>query len=113
MRVVIVVMSLLALGGCSLAATAPALVPPLAGLEGASIMGTKKSLVDHYVSYVTGKNCSTLRRDEGRTYCEEDEGGPPEEIYCYRTLGNVTCYAKPQPDMERVGRVAPGSPPPR
>ena len=114
MRVVILLTTLLALAGCSLVAAAPSLVPPLAGLEGVSIMGTKKSLADHYVSLTTGKHCSILRRDEGRTYCEEDEKATPEEVYCYRTLGNVTCYDKPQKDNpDRVGHIAPGSPPPR
>lgn len=104
----------LALTGCSLASTAPGFVPPLAGLEGASVIATDKTLIDHYVSYATGKNCSIIRREQGRTYCEEDELGESEEVYCYRTLGNVNCYAEPVPGKQQwIGHRVPGTGPPR
>ena len=114
MRLTVLILGGVLLGGCSVAATAPTLVPPLAGLEGASVIGTDKTLIDHYVSFTTGKNCSIVRREQGRTYCEEDEGGPADEVYCYPTLGKVTCYAEPQPGkQQKVGHTAPGAGTPR
>ncbi len=95
----------LVLGGCSLVSSSPGSVPPLAGIEIFSVIGTDKTLTDHLVSFSTGKNCSTIRRNLGQTYCEEDEITVPEEIYCYRTLGKVNCYAEPNPFDNRVKAV--------
>ena len=41
----------------------------------------------------------------GLTYCEEDEIVPAPEVYCYQTLGKVTCYDKPDPHKGRHQRV--------
>lgn len=98
-------LSLLLLGGCSLATAAPGSVPSLAGVEAVTVIGTDKTLGDHIVSFTTGKNCSTIRRKTGQTYCEEDEVMPPEEIYCYRTLGKVSCYGEPRPASEHYNTV--------
>ena len=100
MKTRLALLSLLALGGCSLATGAPGSVPSLAGVEAVTVIGTDKTLGDHIVSFTTGKNCSTVRRQTGQTYCEEDEVVPPEEIYCYRTLGRVSCYRTPRPKSE-------------
>ncbi|MBL4747979.1 MAG: hypothetical protein JKY17_04140 [Magnetovibrio sp.] len=59
-------------------------------------MGTKKTLADHIVSFQTGKDCSTVREEKGRTYCVEDEPNPIPKVTCYRTLGDVMCYSKPE-----------------
>ncbi len=106
----------LVLGGCSLATATPGTVPPLIGIEAISLIGTDKTLADHFVSFSRGKNCSTVRRQTGQTYCEEDEVTQPEEIYCYRTLGKVNCYAQPNPFDARngtVGHTPPGAGPAR
>jgi len=69
-------------------------------------MGTDKTLTDHLVSLKTGKDCSTVRVERGRTYCKEDEPNPVATVHCYPSIGDVTCYAQAnparQPD-ERVG----------
>jgi len=59
-------------------------------------MASDKTLVDHLVSYNSGKDCSTVRTEQGRTYCREDEPNPAYAGYCYPTIGDVTCYAEPQ-----------------
>ena len=69
--------------------------PTIAVVNGATIMATDKTVIDHVVSISSGKNCSTVRRELGMYYCEEDEPKGDRKIYCYRTLGNVTCYEKP------------------
>jgi len=69
-------------------------------------MGTDKTLTDHLVSYRTGKDCSTVRTEQGRTYCKEDEPNPVAAVHCYPSLGDVTCYADANPARkpdERLG----------
>lgn len=83
-------------------------MPSLAGFEGLSVVGTKKTLKDHLVSFSTGKDCSTIRKERGQTYCVEDEITTPEEIYCYNTLGAINCFGEPQdyaPDVKMVGHT--------
>ena len=81
----------------------------LAPAEGVSLMGTEKTLGDHLISLSSGKNCSTVRREQGLTYCEEDMPQIRQNIYCYRDLGGVTCYDKADPhgmnqNQQRVDR---------
>jgi len=85
----------LALGGCSLA------TPASIG----TVVGTDKTIVDHVVSWSSGKNCSQVRREQGLHYCEEDEPSANPEVYCYKTLGSVTCYAKPNPHDPRSRKI--------
>lgn len=73
-----------------------------AGVEAVSLMGSDKTLVDHAVSYGSGKDCSTLRRERGQTYCVEDQAVVRPNIYCYRDLGGVTCYDRP--DQSNTGK---------
>jgi len=88
----IVVLGLLGvvLGACSL-------VPGFAQVEGATVIGTKKTISDHVISLASGKDCSTIRKDRGLTYCVEDEAVITPNIYCYKTLATVTCYDRPDP----------------
>ena len=106
----------LLLSACTLVTAGPTMMPGLAGIEGATVVGTGKTITDHVVSMTSGKNCSSLRRNTGRTYCEEDEVSVPDEVYCYNTLGNVTCYSRPAPHGEEqntVGHIAAGAGPAR
>ena len=71
------------------------------------MVGSQKTLGDHIISYVSGKDCSTVRRNLGRTYCVEDEPNPVPRVFCYPTIGKVTCYDRPDPrrqPFEKVGR---------
>jgi hypothetical protein len=81
---------LAAISGCSM-------VPTFAAAEGVSTVLTKKTITDHIVSLASGKNCSTVRVSRGQSYCVEDEINPPTNVYCYRTLGSVSCYNKRNP----------------
>ncbi len=91
MRALIAAIILISLSACS------ALFPPVAAVEGVSAVSTGKTLSDHVVSYASGKNCSTVRSNSGRTYCEENEPNPTPKIWCYRTLGQPVCYDRPDP----------------
>ncbi len=76
-------------------------------VNGATVVGSEKTLGDHIISYVSGINCSTVRRNLGRTYCEEDEPNPVPRVFCYPTIGKITCYDTPDPrrqPFEKVGR---------
>lgn len=70
---------------------------PIAAYEGASAVGSGKTISDHVVSFASGKNCSTIRSNTGRTYCEEDEPNPTPKVWCYRTIGKAVCYDRPDP----------------
>lgn len=72
-------------------------IPPYALTDWAIIGLTEKTVEDHVVSFASGKNCSTVRTDQGRTYCVEDEKNPEPKGHCYRTIGEVTCYDRPDP----------------
>lgn len=95
MRVFAVLTFLIVLSGCS------SYVPGYAQVEGAIVIGTEKTLSDHIVSFTSGKNCSTVRKEKGMTYCEEDELQVRQNIYCYKTLATVTCYDRPDPNPGR------------
>jgi hypothetical protein len=92
MRIVAAVICLLPLlGGCD------SVWKPATALDGASVIFTDKTLGDHLISVGSGKDCSSVRTELGLTYCKEDEISLTPAVYCYRTLGSVDCYAKPDP----------------
>ena len=106
----------MALSGCSAASTAPTNFPHLLGVNGASVIGTGKTITDHVVSFTSGKNCSTIRRNTGHHYCEEDEVAVPDNVFCYTTLGDITCYNRPAPLAESkrfIGKIPAGAGPVR
>lgn len=84
--------------GCSL-------FPPLAAVEGVSVIGTDKTFTDHVVSLSSGKHCSTLRTQADLPYCEEDEDRARVPRFCYRTLADVVCYDRPDPHGGRQQEV--------
>lgn len=90
MRVLAIFAVLGFLAGCSS-------IPGVAQIQGVSVIGTDKTIEDHAISLASGKNCSTIRREKGLTYCEEDEPKVKPNIYCYKTLAKVTCYDRPNP----------------
>ena len=83
--------------GCSAVTNAPVNMKGMMAIDGMTVVTTGKTVSDHVISYASGKNCSTIRRQIGQNFCEEDDLSEPEEIFCYNTLGNVNCFLKPQP----------------
>lgn len=70
----------------------------LLGADVVSLANTRKTMADHVMSMVSGKDCSTLRAQDGEDYCTERVKWRPREIqqvYCYRSLGAPTCYDRP------------------
>ena len=94
MRLGVAILGLLLLSGCGFLVA-----------DGVSVIGTDKTIEDHFVSLTSGKNCSTVRTEQGLAYCEEDEVNLQPNVYCYRTLGKVTCYDKPDPYRNKQQKV--------
>lgn len=69
----------------------------VAAVGAGTVALTDKTPVDHVVSLVSGKDCSLVRRQRGLAYCVEDEITLPVRVHCYPTLGEVNCYAAPDP----------------
>jgi len=89
--------AILALGGCD-AMYDVAVHPVTMGVTAvnvASVVATDKTVPDHVVSLVTGHDCSLVRYSTGGYYCVEPMvANTPVEtrLYCYRSLGGITCY---------------------
>jgi len=77
----------------------------MVGASVASFATTDKFLPDHAVSYVTGEDCSALQMEQTGEYCrtpaeiaeaeaaeEARRSAAAPDMYCYRTLGDITCY---------------------
>lgn len=69
----------------------------LAILEVLSVVNTKKTLPDHVATWVTGKDCSTIRAQRGGAWCVDWPAppAPPQQVYCYASLAKPSCYAQP------------------
>ena len=96
-RLLTLIIAVMGLAACSGTSAYMANFPQMVGIEGVTVVGTGKTIGDHIISFATGKNCSTVRKNTGKHYCEEDEVAMPEEVYCYNTLGEVSCYGEPRP----------------
>lgn len=86
-----------ALAGCTIIASG---IPGVAEVDALTVVGTDKTITDHIISLTSGKNCSTVRREKGMHYCEEDEPKVEPAVYCYKTLASVSCYDRPDPYKE-------------
>lgn len=76
-------------------------------VEGATTVMSDKTASDHLISWMSGKDCSYVRTERGLTYCAEDEVIIEPRVYCYKTLGSVSCYNEPDPRRspdELIGR---------
>ncbi len=92
------------------------LMPALSGCvglavagAGAAAFGQGKTPIDHTVSWIEGKDCSSIRSRQGLTYCVEDERQPPYSAHCFRTLGEVTCYTEQRPYPGRQAALFSGT----
>ncbi len=45
---------------------------------------------------MTGIDCSMVRMQQGRPYCNTWEPAPERPPYCTRSLGTVDCWSNPQ-----------------
>jgi len=86
----------------------------MAGASLVTFVTTDRTVSDHVIGALTDKDCSTLRMvNEGSSLCRDPaetaektavRNGPGAETqmaatprYCYRELGQVSCYDRPRP----------------
>lgn len=75
-----------------------------------TLNATKKTVSDHIVSAVVGRDCSIISLQETGAYCPEQVVVDRSDVYCYRTLAGVDCHTLPDP--YKNSRTALASPPP-
>ena len=90
LRVLVVLAVSLPTGGC-LETTATVAAVAVAGVP---VFG--RTLPDVVVSAVSGKDCSLVRLDAGKTYCAPQEPAPARPMVCTRSLGTVDCWSNPE-----------------
>jgi len=87
---------LLGLSGCAASAV-------FVGANMATLMHGKKTIPDFAVSAQKKQNCSLLHASRNEPYCQPTPADTSrqalavmaESRYCYRTLGGVSCYDRP------------------
>ncbi|WP_264715899.1 hypothetical protein [Limobrevibacterium gyesilva] len=67
-----------------------------AALNVGSVPVFGRSIPDVAVSLVSGKDCSVVRLEQGKSYCREAEPPPPRPPFCTRSLGTVDCWSNPE-----------------
>jgi hypothetical protein len=79
-----------------------------AGVTVGSIAVIQRSPLDAVYSAVTGKDCSIVRMEQGKSYCRPVEPPPEAPPYCTRSLGVVDCWRDPASLPDRPPEVADG-----
>jgi len=89
--------AVIGLGACD-----PTTTAVVAGASLATLIHTDKTLLDHAASYATDEDCSILHSAHNEAYCQPPASDTPDALmammathYCYRTLGGVSCYDRP------------------
>ncbi len=82
----------------------------------ATFIHSDKTVVDLIVSNSTGRDCSILYAANDQNYCKPTEPIEPGQValmsstlYCYRTLGGVSCYDRPDYTASSQTRIVFGN----
>ena len=75
-----------------------------------SVIQSEETLSDKALSWATNQRCSIFQAARGEPYCQPAAPELPEQ-YCYRNLGGVTCYTRP--DAHASSEVAVFAQPPK
>jgi hypothetical protein len=81
---------LLPLAGCGVSANLAAVVGVAA--TAGTVATIQRTHFDAVYSLLTGRDCSMVRQDEGKTYCRPVEPEPEPPPFCTRSLGAVDCW---------------------
>jgi hypothetical protein len=84
---------ILALTGCGTSETVALVVGT--GAVVASVATIQRTPLDALYSLVTGRDCSLVRLDQGKTYCRPVEPPPEPPTFCTRSLATVDCWKDP------------------
>ena len=87
---------------CLLGLSACDPVTLFAGANLTTLAHTGKSIPDFFMSSQTKKNCSIVHASRNEEYCQDAPPSQAETLaaladtrYCYRTLGGIDCYDRP------------------
>jgi hypothetical protein len=86
-------LTFLPFAGCGMSDNLTAIVG--VGANVATIAAIQRSPADAVYSWWTGRDCSIVRLDEGKTYCRPVEPPPEPPVFCTRSLGSVDCWQDP------------------
>jgi len=73
----------------------------LSGASVISVVETGKTISDHAMSVATGQDCSIQHTFAGMSWCqsqEEEMPDPSANLVCYRSIAEVTCYPRYNPN---------------
>lgn len=92
----------LSLAGCD---WTPGLIGAVvAGTTIGSVAAIQRAPPDALYSLMTGRDCSVVRLDQGKTYCRAVEPPPASPEFCTRSLGVVDCWQ----NLDRMPDHPPG-----
>ena len=89
----ILLLTLLGLAGCGITDNLMAFIGVTANV--ASVTAIQRTPGDAVYSLVTGRDCSIVRLDEGKTYCRPIEPKPQPPPFCTRSIGAIDCWQNP------------------
>jgi hypothetical protein len=99
-------LGLLGLSGCTwvpeMIATA------VIGTSAGSVSALGRAPPDVVVSLITGRDCSAVRLEQGKSYCRPTEPKPEPPPFCTRTLAAVECWQDPATLTDHPKEVADG-----
>jgi hypothetical protein len=102
----LLLLPLVLLAGCEV--TGPQAAIGLVAVTAVSVAAIQRTPIDAAYSMITGKDCSVVRLDQGKTYCRPTEPPPDAPPYCTRSLGQVDCWQTPAALPNRPPEVADG-----
>ena len=94
------------LAACHTLPTTPLAV--LAGVEAASVVVFGRDVGDIVVSAASGRDCSIVRLDRGKSYCRPLDPPPARPAFCTRSLAGVDCWSNPEALPAHTREVADG-----
>ncbi len=65
------------------------------GANVGSVAAIHRTPADAMYSWWTGRDCSVVRLDQGKTWCRPVEPKPTPPAFCTRGLGAVDCWQDP------------------
>lgn len=77
-------------------------MPASAAVTIGSVAVLGRTPADAAISLLSGKDCSAVRLDQGKSYCRTPVPPPDDPPFCTRSLGVVDCWLDPS--------AVPGSP---
>jgi hypothetical protein len=73
------------------------------GTTAGSVAVIHRTPLDALWSLASGRDCSAVRLDQGKSYCRPPELPPAPVPYCTRSLGVADCWADPDGHPPALG----------